>query len=261
MASSWSNATGRPLSSFRWLESHHRAKFAERAAFARRLADLEPTSIVDIGCGPGLWLELFNDLLPDTCEFVGIDGDELALDAARERASRWSRRVKFVHLDFETDSHRIPPADLTLAFNVFPYVSNLPAFLEMLAARTPRGRLAVRQYDGGAMRFGPIETAERIEVETSLHASVGGSDMFRHYDMDRVFEAVFGSPFENRDISFELFQRIAPYPEDFLEYYKGTLTWTRGLVSERAAELLDRWTASSRTADYFLGVDLVAVLS
>lgn len=50
------NSEGFPLASTDWLAIHHRAKLSERGRFADRLAALKPRRIVDLGCGPGLWL-------------------------------------------------------------------------------------------------------------------------------------------------------------------------------------------------------------
>lgn len=76
------NSSGKPLADTIWLENHHRAKLPERTAFAKRLVELHPKSIVDLGCASGLWLELLNQLLPEDCEFIGIDSDGEALSIA-----------------------------------------------------------------------------------------------------------------------------------------------------------------------------------
>jgi ubiquinone/menaquinone biosynthesis C-methylase UbiE len=116
------NAAGKPLANAKWLEAHHRAKLPERTAFARRLAALSPRRIVDLGCATGLWLGLLNEVLPADCEFIGIDGDEQALDSALQRAESWQRQFSFLKLDLEADAADIPAADLTLAFNIFSYI-------------------------------------------------------------------------------------------------------------------------------------------
>jgi hypothetical protein len=124
--------------------------------------------------------------------------------------------------------------------------------------------LVVRQYDGGVLRFGPMDTRLRSSIESSLRASIASSRQFRHYDMDCVFTLLSDSQFSKREIGFELFARAAPFPEEFLAYYEGMLAWTLELLSESAAEALRSWLANSDNGShirYFFEVDLTAVLS
>lgn len=258
------NASGRPLSGEAWLAAHHRAKLRERSAFARRLAALSPTRIIDLGCATGLWLELLNDLVHPACSFVGVDSDSDAVSVARERAAGWSRRREFVVGDIEFDDFDMEPGDLVLAFNVFPYVVDPRRFLDRLVRLTTAdGAVAVRQYDGSLLRMGPMESGTRVLIDASLRSSVEPSDQFKHYDLDRVLAAVRGSAFERVELEFELFERFMPFPDDFLEYFEGTLDWMESLVSDTAREELKRWRSQQAEAGagYFVEVDLVALLS
>lgn len=257
------NSTGRPLADASWLENHHRAKLPERTAFAKQLAELKPKSIVDLGCATGLWLELLDSILPADCEFVGIDSDEEALSIAADRSQSWNRRVKFLHLDIEEDVEKIPPGDITLAFNIFPYIENLELFIEALREKSPNGVLAVRQYDGASIRFGPMETAMRQKIELDLRIATENSQKFHHYDMDRTFTALRKSNYKRFQYNFELFERVSPFDSDFIPYYNGTLDWTCQHISNASAVNLKKWmNTDSLMADrYFFEVDLVALLS
>jgi SAM-dependent methyltransferase len=259
------NSTGKPLASAVWLNAHHRAKRQERKAFAQVLAAYQPRRVVDIGCATGLWLDLLDKVLPSTCEFIGLDGDALALAEAKDRSTHWTRRATFVQMDVEADLGAIPNGDMTLLFNVLSYLRDPAALLNTLGSRSHRGVVAVRQYDGAALRFGPMDTEVRALVESSLRASVLSSRQFRHYDMDRVFALLNESPFPHCRMDFELFARTAPFPSEFIDYFEGTLDWTLSLLSEAAAEELRKWRRqrlqSSVDNTYFYEVDLMAVLS
>lgn len=255
------NSVGKPLADGVWLEAHHRAKLPEREAFARRLAAMRPRRVVDLGCATGLWLELLNEVLPTDCVFVGIDGDDEALASAAARSAAWRREVSFLKLDLETDASQIPSADLTLAFNVFSYITDLGAFLDLLAERQPRGALAVRQYDGASIRFGPLATSERQRLEADLRVATDRSERFRHYDLDRAWDIMHESPYYNGVYEFELFARTSPFPTAFADYYHGTLEWTRNFLSPDGAAKLDAWMARQNNSRYFFEVDLVAILS
>ncbi|WP_080507308.1 methyltransferase domain-containing protein [Rhodopseudomonas palustris] len=262
----WYNETGRPLSSTSWLNAHHRAKLKERTAFARSLLDMRPRRIVDLGCGPGLWLETLNGIVPPDCEFVGIDSDSAALDEAKSRAKEWERSVQFLNVDIEKSSQNLPEADMFLAFNLFPYFTHPEKVLTAVKSRIAgSGRLVIRQYDGALLRFGPLDQGRRGRIEMSLHTSVMGSSEFQHYDLDRLFQLLASSSFENKHLEFELFQRASPYPEDFLQYVNNTIDWMARYAAEDASAELKRWQSEflcrGSPPSYFVEVDLVGWLS
>lgn len=257
------NSSGKPLANPDWLLNHHRAKIPERTAFAKKLAKLHPKKIVDLGCATGLWLELLNEIMPLDCEFIGIDSDIQSLEIAISRSRSWSRKTSFLQLDIEKDVISIPSADIILAFNIFPYIKDLDAFLNTLNAKIPSGILAVRQYDGASIRFGPMATAMRQKIEQDLYIAIGNSEKFRHYDLDRTFIALKRSAYKKFEYSFELFERTSPFDQEFVPYYEGTLLWTCQHISDTSAELLNKWMNEDVHLQnrYFYEVDLVALLS
>lgn len=266
--SSWHNDTGRPLASDAWLEAHHQAKLPERRAFANLIAQRAPRRIVDLGCGPGLWLELLSNIVSRDCQLFGIDSDEGSLQAARSRASAWPQASEFTALDFETQASELPDADVFLAFNIFPYVANPSGLLATIKSKLrPGGCLIVRQYDGALLRMGPMNDRDRQLIDMSLMASVVGSGQFKHYDLDRVFHSIASSPFDAKAIDFEVFRRVTPYPPEFQSYLGNTIEWTRKYISDEARGRLDAWRqttgqgGSTEVPSYFMEVDLVAWLS
>lgn len=257
------NSSGKPLASNQWLEIHHRAKLPERTAFAKKLSLLKPHNIVDLGCASGLWLDLLDKFMPEECEFIGIDSDCESLEMAKNKSKLWNRKSKFLQLDLEKSVKHIPPSDLTLAFNIFPYIKNLGQFISVLSSRIPRGVLAVRQYDGASIRFGPMETAKRQQIENDLRTCVENSKKFHHYDLDRTFTVINMSSYKIQECEFELFARTSPFKDDFIPYYKEMLEWTCQNISDVSENYLRRWITeiSNETYRYFYEVDLVALLS
>lgn len=261
----WRNATGHPLSSEAWLEAHHEAKLQERQRFARSLAQYKPSRIVDIGCGTGLWLDLLNQVIPPTCEFVGIDSDPRSLSAAEARATRWHRPSRFLVTDVEQEPDRIPVSDLVLAFNVLPYLPRAGWLVRELCARGSLRRFVLRQYDGSTIRLGPMSPEDRFVIDSSLHAALGPSGEFGHYEMDRAFALIGDGGLYPERIEFELTQRTAPFPQSFMKFFEATIDWMSVLLSEDAQERLQRnvarWQPMTPAGAYFAQVDLVAVLS
>ncbi|WP_180972942.1 class I SAM-dependent methyltransferase [Akkermansia sp.] len=257
------NSSGKPLAAANWLEAHHQAKLPERTAFAQRLSRLAPKSIVDLGCASGLWFEVLNQLLPSECEFIGIDSDAELLNMAVQRSKSWKRKVSFLQLDLEQDLAKIPPSDLTLAFNIFPYIKDLDVFLKTLSLRIPRGTLAVRQYDGASIRFGPMPTSKRQKIELDLRIATECSQKFHHYDLDRTYNVLRHSSYQQCSYEFELFERTSPFPHEFVSYYKETLLWYCQFISKSSADYLLSWINNDPFMQnrYFYEVDLVALLS
>ena len=256
------NSSGKPLAASNWLEDHHLAKLNERTDFAKKLIEFKPKSIVDLGCATGLWLELLNQYLPTDCEFIGIDSDEESLKIASNKSKSWKRKTTYLKLDIEKESNLIPPADITLAFNIFPYIEKIDDFINTLAKRRPKGILAVRQYDGASIRFGPMPTDVRQTIESDLRVSTETSSRFKHYDLDRTFIALKKSNYKKCEYDFELFHRITPFEQSFIPYYTNMITWTSEHVSENSSMLLKKWLNDENVSNrYFFEVDLVALLS
>ena len=158
---------------------------------------------------------------------------------------------------------KIPQSDLILAFNIFPYIQDLFSFIEALHSTNPRGTLAVRQYDGASIRFGPMPTSQRQNMEIDLRIATENSNRFRHYDLDRTFNVLQNSSYNNKHYEFELFERSSPFPADFIAYYQDTLKWTCEHISEKSAVQLHKWIDEDPLLKnrYFYEVDLVALLS
>jgi SAM-dependent methyltransferase len=262
---SWRNATGQALSSPQWLEVHHRAKLQERTRFARTIASYKPERILDLGCATGLWLDLIDKVASPECEFVGVDKDPESLEIARARSQDWQRHSTFVRCDIASEWQQTPTADLTLAFNVFSYLPDLPAFFDSFRQRRKQlDRLVIRQYDGGTMRIGPMSSEDRYMIDASLRASLDASAEFSHYDLDRTYQALCESGLVRELLEFELTQRHAPFPPEFVDYLDGTVDWMRDHLSDEARTRLDAVLAEQTDNPrglYFEQVDLVAVLT
>lgn len=267
MNKNWHNSSGRPLSDVSWLMEHHSAKRMEREAFCLKIAQKTPNRIVDLGCGPGLWLELLNKKIASSCEFFGVDGDEASIRACRNLALSWERSNNFYCSNIEKDFQNIPDADIFLAFNIMSYVKDIDGFLfELRKKIRPGGFLIVRQYDGALLRIGPMDISARMTIDASLAAAVQSSQEFNHYPIDRIYSGISSSGLKVEEIGFEVFHRTTPFCAEFLPYLNNTIAWTAELISEKAKRHLLEWhlkaTANTpQSISYFSEFDLVAWLS
>lgn len=265
--STWRNASGQPLSSKDWLDAHHKAKLPERTEFIKKILNLSPKRIVDLGCGPGIWLDLINRYAPPDCELIGIDSDIAALNIARSSSKEWGRDFSYINMDINASADQLPESDVYLAFNIFPYISDASGVLTALQKKLfPGGTVVVRQYDGALLRSGPRDQDDRSLIDNSLQISVLNSSQFRHYDMDRVFELLSKSCFKNKAMDFEIFRRFSPFDCASSDYIRRTIEWEKTMISDDARKVADAWVRSylddrNAGAAYFVCVDLVAFLS
>jgi hypothetical protein len=62
------------------------------------------------------------------------------------------------------------------------------------------------------------------------------------------------------EAGFELTQRTSPFPQEFVEYFDGTVGWLYEHLSEDARARLAYLIARDRATLYFAELDLTAVL-
>lgn len=261
MVNSYYNTSGKPLSSIDWLLIHHHAKINERIECSNQLAKYKPRSIVDIGCGPGLWLDLFNDAFESNCRFYGIDSDQISIMYAEKLAKKWKRQYAFSNKDVSDDLSTIPPADMYTLFNIMPYIKDIDSILQIIFNRmNPGGKVIIRQYDGSMLRFGPLKPHERNIIENSLFNATSNSDEFHNYDLDRVYSSITKSAFKSKHIEFLNTYRTEPFTKEFKLYFDETINWSRNLASEKAQKYIDEYL-NKKQERYFCCVDLFAVLS
>src|SRR5262249_40719483 len=157
-----------------------------------------------------------------------------SLELARERASSWGRSVEFLHCDIAEDPERIPKADLLLALNLFPYLPDVAQLISGLRRNHTADRIIIRQWDGGTMRIGPMSAEARCAIASSLHAALEGSALFAHSGLDQTYELIRRTGFSVERLEFDLTQRHAPFPQEFEEYFLGTVAWMRDHLSDDA---------------------------
>jgi len=263
---SWYNSSEKPLSSSGWLLDHHIAKTYERTKFAKKVNESYPKSILDLGCGPGLWFEILNQVCDPDVKFHGADIDRESLKQFAIKAKTWDRRVETYEVNLEYDISALPKVDVILAFNVFSYLNNPSEFLEKLKNNLlPGGKIFIRQYDGSLLRIGPMSQELRSKIDNSLLSSLMSSGQFQHYNLDSVYQIIQASSYTEKKLDFELYKRSTPYPKEFVSYYNNTLEWSKKYLSPRMKSQLSDWikkhNLENGASSYFFEVDLVATMS
>lgn len=257
------NTSGVQLSSAKWLEDHHNAKKQLRIDFAKKIAKYNPSSIVDIGCGTGLWLSVFNDIIPSECKFIGVDLDKSSLEEAKKRSEKWSRESEWLEIDINKEPEKIPPADLALIFNFSSYIENLDRFFAIISPEKGFNKIALRQFAGDEIKFGPFTINEQSSIDFSIKNSIGGSKQIRYFDMNRMIESASKLGRVTKFREFELFQEFSPFKNSTWPYIKGTVEWTSERMPESEKIIVNNWLEKANIKDeslYFFSIDWTALL-
>ncbi|KRL52904.1 class I SAM-dependent methyltransferase [Furfurilactobacillus rossiae] len=258
------NTSGIQLSASGWLEDHNNAKKELRYKFAKEIAKQNPKSIIDIGCGTGLWLEIFNDVLPKNCKFIGIDLDENSLKEAKKRSMNNDRECEWIALDVNKEPEKIPSADLAFIFNFSSYIEDISAFLNQLTPEKGFKKIVIRQFLGDEIKFGPFNTHTQTNIDSSIKASMDGSKQIKYFDLDRLMNAVQKS---NRKVvfqDFELFKAFSPFSDNAFPYIKGTAEWTAERVPDNERKAINKWIKKAEAKKdllYFFSIDWLSILS
>ncbi len=181
------------------------------------IADLKPGWVLDVGCGPGWWL---NDIDPQWSK-VGIDTSRLAVDAARELG------LTVMHGDFSTAELPEFSFDLVIHYHVIEHVS-APLF-EMAcicAALKPGGRLLIGTPDFAspcALRFRDNYRMLHDETHRNLFTRESMSRMLHDFGF-RIEHLAY--PFPDRYATAENFLRwndttkVSPaWPGNWMTFY------------------------------------------
>lgn len=161
------NECGLPLNAISWLETHHKSKLAERAQMIRDLHLPYGGTIVDAGCGPGLWTPLLARATGPRGRILGVDVSTAALVTARSRSQGAWFEPQVVYQQSSMEYLPVPTSSIDTIFsaNVCQY---LPAPVETFALLgrylAPGGRLVLKDIDFGTLRFHAINPSLQARI-------------------------------------------------------------------------------------------------
>ena len=73
------------LTELNWLLDHHKTKEHERWRMVEDLYLKPGDKVLDLGCGPGLWVPMFAEKVAPDGKVVGADFDETLVEYAKNR--------------------------------------------------------------------------------------------------------------------------------------------------------------------------------
>jgi SAM-dependent methyltransferase len=151
-------------------------------------AEGRPGRVIDVGCGTGHTIVALAKHFPEV-EFIGVDGAEGVLDAARSHAESMEiENVKFELADIVDGLPEWDPFDVVLCLGVLHHVPQLTeAFCRVAQLVKRDGHLVVWLYG----RFGRA----RHQLNQEFVALLAGDESHRRLDVARAFLQTLGSRF------------------------------------------------------------------
>lgn len=152
------NTFGQVMSSTEWLENHFIAKSPQLLKNVAKLPIQEGDQVLDLCCGPGLYMQYLINLVGASGRVVGVDHDPLLLSAANKRLSlntigNWD----LINSDMLNYSSHYKNFDIIILFNALAYSSSYVATIDnILQSMTPGSLLIIKDFDMRSTSYNPI---------------------------------------------------------------------------------------------------------
>lgn len=241
---------GLELTELNWLLDHHKTKEHERWFMVEDL-NLQPgDKVLDLGCGPGLWMPKFASEVGPTGKVVGIDFDQALIDYARNRPvnRRYGDVMEFRVGDFYNIPFPDNTFDLVFFGNCFAYVTDQRRVLEEQKRVTKvGGRVVAKDFDGAVLVIHPIDhiLSARVLAATAQGLQERPPDSyFDNYTGRRLNGLLREAGFLDVKTTSYAIQKVPPLSEEAKRYIAGNARWyvSAGAV-HLSSEDVWRWRA------------------
>jgi SAM-dependent methyltransferase len=149
------------MASTDWLTTHFLAKSANRIRALASLPVPVGARVLDLCCGPGLYIPHLLDLVGPTGYVTGLDQDPISLDAAHHRLrSLPHKNWNLQHSSVEDYIADLPDYDIVLIFNSIGYFPNPFLVVDLIAQKLhPGATIIVKDFDLESFFFQPRDTS------------------------------------------------------------------------------------------------------
>lgn len=144
-----------------WLATHFFAKSSQRLKQFSTLPIFPGDTVLDLCCGPGLFVRYAADLVGPDGHVTGFDHDPVSLDFATRYLMPFPfRNWDLVHADIDESLNRVESYDVILLMNCIGYLASPESALKEIALRAKRGaRIVVKDFDLGSVFLTPLNAA------------------------------------------------------------------------------------------------------
>lgn len=149
------------MASTDWLTTHFLAKSADRAREIMSLAIQPGARVLDLCCGPGLFMPLLLNLVGPSGHVTGVDLDPVSLDAAHARLiAQPHKNWSLIQSRLEDYVPKLPAFDVVLLFNCICYFGDPSSVVRDIANQLkPGANIIVKDFDLEGFFFQPRKTS------------------------------------------------------------------------------------------------------
>ncbi|MFD2277451.1 methyltransferase domain-containing protein [Rubritalea spongiae] len=137
--------------------------------YTEEIAQMQPSSVLEVGCGTGVVLRRMKDVLPETVRLAGADVSECLLEKAREKdpSIEW-KKVEAERLSFANASF-----DIVVMHTLLSHVDDPVALLaEAKRVLVPGGTIVVFDADHAGTTYGLADAGERRRIDHLLSSAI-----------------------------------------------------------------------------------------
>ena len=145
------------MASTDWLTTHFLAKSASRIRDLASLPIVPGSKVLDLCCGPGLFIPHLLELVGPMGHVTGLDQDPISLDDAHQRLrSQPHQNWNLKHGALEEEISDLTDYDVVLLFNSIGYFPDPPKIIRLIAnILRPGALIIVKDFDLESFFFHP----------------------------------------------------------------------------------------------------------
>lgn len=241
------------LASTDWLTNHFLAKSAFRFREIASLTIPSGARVLDLCCGPGLFMPLLLDLVGPTGHVTGVDQDPILLDAAHRHLStqkhkNWDPR----HSSLEGYVEECGRFDYVLLFNSLGYFSDPIETVRTLGTAMRAGAaLLIKDFDTESLFFHPRDALAWSELMHVALSNDGdrGRVAFRNFFGRHLHTIGRRDPFgECKSWTWTQSMRH-PFDEFQTRYIAGVVDCVLGQAGDRCSPSVSKYFSETYCAE------------